>query len=542
MSIDISVNEPFTAWSSIIQAGYVYSQNITYDGGSIFYMGGVAGGYPAVGIFNISNGSYSYLNVQTICSTYGAGQLFTGFYGSNLCLAGSSNLVAITTGGSYVSTLSTGMSSGYHGTSNRTGGVFTTQANSSSTVSGYNGTTKIYNGAGGYNYVTGIACDASYLYICMRNNSGNSQVSKVNLSTQVSTELFTFSGILLGLCMDENYMYGMVYSSNYIAAYDLNKNTFNLNAIRVLGATAFQNGWGTSLTYANSNIWWLGQATSGWSIYNVPALIPPYPAKPTITVTSTFTYITINFTTTRIGYGATSITSCSYSLNGGTTYITATPSANSVQVPLNSSNYGKTYNINITITNNNSLTSSVSNTVSITIPYYPCFAKNTQILTADGYTPVQKLHPGDMIQTVRHGFVPLWKLGKKTIYHPASKDRLSHQLYRLSPDRYTALTEPLVITGCHSILVEEWSSDQEKDRAAKVHEGKVYITDDRYRLPACADEKAEVHEPAGEYTIYHVALENPDYLMNYGIYANGLLVESCSKRYLVELSGMKLLK
>jgi hypothetical protein len=30
--------------------------------------------------------------------------------------------------------------------------------------------------------------------------------------------------------------------------------------------------------------------------------------------------------------------------------------------------------------------------------------------------------------------------------------------------------------------------------------------------------------------------------MNYGIYANGLLVESCSKRYLAELSGMKLLK
>jgi hypothetical protein len=29
--------------------------------------------------------------------------------------------------------------------------------------------------------------------------------------------------------------------------------------------------------------------------------------------------------------------------------------------------------------------------------------------------------------------------------------------------------------------------------------------------------------------------------MNYGIYANGLLVETCSKRYLSELSNMRIL-
>jgi hypothetical protein len=41
--------------------------------------------------------------------------------------------------------------------------------------------------------------------------------------------------------------------------------------------------------------------------------------------------------------------------------------------------------------------------------------------------------------------------------------------------------------------------------------------------------------------IYHIALENDDPYMNYGIYANGLLVESCSKRYLKELSKMRIL-
>jgi hypothetical protein len=42
--------------------------------------------------------------------------------------------------------------------------------------------------------------------------------------------------------------------------------------------------------------------------------------------------------------------------------------------------------------------------------------------------------------------------------------------------------------------------------------------------------------------IYHIALEHHDILMNYGIYANGLLVESCSERNLRELSNMRILE
>ena len=68
------------------------------------------------------------------------------------------------------------------------------------------------------------------------------------------------------------------------------------------------------------------------------------------------------------------------------------------------------------------------------------------------------------------------------------------------------------------------------------------VTDDKYRLPACADLRASVYETTGTYTIYHLSLENDDYYMNYGIYANGLLVETSSKRYMKEQSGMKLLE
>ena len=72
--------------------------------------------------------------------------------------------------------------------------------------------------------------------------------------------------------------------------------------------------------------------------------------------------------------------------------------------------------------------------------------------------------------------------------------------------------------------------------------GGVYLTDDKLRMPACVDERTTVYEKEGLHTIYHLALENEDYYGNYGIYANGLLVETCSKRYLRELSYMELIE
>ena len=72
--------------------------------------------------------------------------------------------------------------------------------------------------------------------------------------------------------------------------------------------------------------------------------------------------------------------------------------------------------------------------------------------------------------------------------------------------------------------------------------GKICITDKKYRLMAYLDERADICENMETCTIWHLALENDDYYMNYGIYANGLLVESTSKRYMKELSGMELIE
>jgi hypothetical protein len=69
----------------------------------------------------------------------------------------------------------------------------------------------------------------------------------------------------------------------------------------------------------------------------------------------------------------------------------------------------------------------------------------------------------------------------------------------------------------------------------------IYVTDNHFRLIACADEKAEPYNKEGFMNIYHIALDHNDICMNYGIYANGLLVESCSIDFLIKYSNLKIM-
>jgi hypothetical protein len=269
----------------------------------------------------------------------------------------------------------------------------------------------------------------------------------------------------------------------------------------------------------------------------------PEPTAPVITsVNSTYSSIAIYFTPpTYNGSGASTIVGYKYTLNGGVTYsqtISTTTSPLVIKIPYV---YKDTsYNVGIAAVNSYGVVSLASNMRSTTILKYPCFKSGTKILTNRGYKRIETLRAGDLVKTALHGYIPVWKIGKRKIYHPSTNERIPDQLYVCSSDVYPEVFEDLVITGCHSILVKKWASEEEKERTAHANGGELYITDYHYRLPACADLRAHVYDEEGDYTIYHLALENDDYYKNYGIYANGLLVESCSKRYLTELSGMEI--
>ena len=174
------------------------------------------------------------------------------------------------------------------------------------------------------------------------------------------------------------------------------------------------------------------------------------------------------------------------------------------------------------------------------LPPLVCFKENTKILTNNGYIPIQYLRKGDLVKTFKDGYKSIAMIGSRKMTNPICQERIKDKLYICSKREYPEIIEPLVITGCHAILVDEFK-EGEREKTADIL-GKIYVTDNKYRLPACVDKRAKPYEKDGEVRIYHLALENDDYYMNYGIYANGLLVETCSKRYLKELSGMKLIE
>ena len=172
---------------------------------------------------------------------------------------------------------------------------------------------------------------------------------------------------------------------------------------------------------------------------------------------------------------------------------------------------------------------------------YPlCFKKDTKILcfkeNKEIYTQIQNIKKNDLIKTSKNGYLRVNFIGKSIIQNPGNNDRTLDRLYKCSKDNYPDLTEDLFITGGHSILVDNLT-EIEKQKTNKAW-GKLQKTDDKYRLMASIDQKSEPYQQQGEFTIYHIALENQDHYGNYGIYANGLLVETCCKRNLKEMSEM----
>ena len=181
-------------------------------------------------------------------------------------------------------------------------------------------------------------------------------------------------------------------------------------------------------------------------------------------------------------------------------------------------------------------------------PFYTapviCFKEDSTILCfVDGketYIPIQNIRKGTLVKTCLNGYVPVNMIGTSKLYNPSNNLRGKNRLYKCTKEKYPELTEDLIITGCHSILVDHMTDEQ---RAKSVElTGDIWVTDRKYRLIACTDERADPLEEDGLFNIWHLALDNDDIRMNYGIYANGgLLVETTSIRMLREYSGMTLL-
>ena len=168
-----------------------------------------------------------------------------------------------------------------------------------------------------------------------------------------------------------------------------------------------------------------------------------------------------------------------------------------------------------------------------------CFHEDTKILTSKGYLPIKNLKKGDLVQTLNHGFKPIHLIGYSQVYNSRDQQRILHRLYRYPKESLNELFDDLIVTGAHSILVDQYKNENQKEENEKVFgDSKNYVIDDKFCLHAYIDERSVPYEKEGVFTIYHLALENEDEFGNYGIYANGLLVEAIDINCMINYSGM----
>lgn len=170
----------------------------------------------------------------------------------------------------------------------------------------------------------------------------------------------------------------------------------------------------------------------------------------------------------------------------------------------------------------------------------PCFKEDTKILTDKGYVAIQHLRKGDMVKTLHDEYKAIAMIGSEEIHHNSDEERNRSQLFKYSSFHHPEVFEDLVITGGHSVLVDSLHENEEKETKQWINDCDMKV-DNKYRLLAFVDETCDIYEIDGPHTIYHFALEG-DYHKNYGVYANGLLVEACSQQYLKEHSTMTLIE
>ena len=172
-----------------------------------------------------------------------------------------------------------------------------------------------------------------------------------------------------------------------------------------------------------------------------------------------------------------------------------------------------------------------------------CFLKGTQILCLNSslkeeYIPIEKIRPDMLVKTSTKSYVKVVVVGKAKFKNPNSDRRCLDRLYRLPKKNYPELKEDLILTGNHSILVENMTDEEKRLTIMLVN--KIYVTTGMYRLLAHVDWRAEPYLNPGIHEVWHLALENENYVCNYGVYANGLIAETSSLRNLIEFSDMDL--
>ena len=222
----------------------------------------------------------------------------------------------------------------------------------------------------------------------------------------------------------------------------------------------------------------------------------------------------------------------------GITWTLQTSSANNNWISVA---YSSTLTKFVTITGD-----SVSNNVMVGTITTPCILGGMKILTVfklinntdynEKYVLIENLQIGDLIKTHNGKIIPVKYIGFLNIINSYNTN-FNKQLYRYSKQQFDFLTDDLIVTGGHSRLVE--SLTDEEIKLSKNYRNELCKIDNYYLLLSCIDSGAEVYNDLENFTVYNISLESDNLDENFGIFSNGMLIESCGINYLKKYMQLK---
>jgi hypothetical protein len=174
----------------------------------------------------------------------------------------------------------------------------------------------------------------------------------------------------------------------------------------------------------------------------------------------------------------------------------------------------------------------------VQVPVILCFKKGTKILCENGiYIPIEELKIGDLVKTYKHGYQKIIMTAHSRVcYHIQNA---TNQLYTYLRESNPDLIEDLHLTGGHSLLLDTLTEEESANMKQITWAQDEFFVEDKYKLLAwLSRDLCVATEQDAE--IYHFTLEPPENAKPshvYGIYANGVLAESCSKGAIEEVLG-----
>lgn len=143
----------------------------------------------------------------------------------------------------------------------------------------------------------------------------------------------------------------------------------------------------------------------------------------------------------------------------------------------------------------------------------PCFDESVEILCLcddkEVYIPIKNIKKGSLIKTYKHGFKSVALIGWNKMFNNKTHGNCMYIMKKKDN-----MTNDLVLTGNHSILVDQLSKAQKKQKRNK----NDITIDDKYMVFVKKSDLFKKIDDSKIFTYYHLAFNDPNENVRYGIW------------------------